>query len=168
MENRNKTVCSEFFNLILEGYITYKYTFRLRKVKSWFLLKKIIVEKINRKLRVATKIGRTFFWFLTSYRAAEIMQNDYLSSAWNFRSIEYHHALFLNFGTLAGLWPFERALTCSILIAGTQVMLRKAYFLKRGSWLRPEFWTPRPRIKNFGPYYWDAHTNGLLFKISAL
>jgi hypothetical protein len=27
--------------------------------------------KINRKLRVATKIGSTFFWFLTSYRAAE-------------------------------------------------------------------------------------------------
>jgi hypothetical protein len=32
--------------------------------------KKII---INRKLRVATKIGSTFFWFLTSYRAAEKM-----------------------------------------------------------------------------------------------
>jgi hypothetical protein len=29
-----------------------------------------------------------------------------LSSAWNFRSIEYHHALYLNFGTLAGLWPW--------------------------------------------------------------
>jgi hypothetical protein len=26
---------------------------------------------INRKLRVATEIGSTFFWFLTSYRAAE-------------------------------------------------------------------------------------------------
>jgi hypothetical protein len=32
-------------------------------------------------LRVATKIGSTFFWCLTSYRAAEIVQNDYLSSA---------------------------------------------------------------------------------------
>jgi hypothetical protein len=32
-------------------------------------------------LRVATKIGSTFFWFFTSYRAAEIVQNDYLSSA---------------------------------------------------------------------------------------
>jgi hypothetical protein len=31
------------------------------------------------------------------------------------------------------LRPFEGALTCSILIAGTQVMLRKAYFLRRGS-----------------------------------
>jgi hypothetical protein len=51
------------------------------------------------------------------------------------------------------LRPFEGALTCSILIAGTQVMLRKAYFLRRGSWLRPESWTPRPRIKNSGPYY---------------
>jgi hypothetical protein len=37
--------------------------------------------RINRKLRVATKIGSTFFWFLTSYRAAEVVQNDYLSSA---------------------------------------------------------------------------------------
>jgi hypothetical protein len=31
----------------------------------------IIFFKINRKLRVATEIGSTFFWFLTSYRAAE-------------------------------------------------------------------------------------------------
>jgi hypothetical protein len=31
------------------------------------------------------------------------------------------------------LRPFEGALTYSILIAGTQVMLRKAYFLRRGS-----------------------------------
>jgi hypothetical protein len=38
-------------------------------------------NEINRKLRVATEIGSTFFWFLTSYRAAEIVQNDYLSSA---------------------------------------------------------------------------------------
>jgi hypothetical protein len=45
------------------------------------------------------------------------------------------------------LRPFEGALTCSILIAGTQVMLRKAYFLRRGSWLRPESGTPRPRIQ---------------------
>jgi hypothetical protein len=57
-------------------------------------------------LRVATKIGSTYFWFLTSYRAVEIVQNDYLSSAWNFRSVEYHHVLCLNFGTLAGLWPW--------------------------------------------------------------
>jgi hypothetical protein len=62
------------------------------------------------------------------------------------------------------LRPFEEALTCSILITGTQVMLRKAYFLRGGSWLRPEFWTPRPRTKNFG----DAHTIGLMFEISAL
>jgi hypothetical protein len=34
---------------------------------------------------------------------------------------------------------FEGAHKRSILIAGTQVMLRKAYFLRRGSWLRPEF-----------------------------
>jgi hypothetical protein len=94
------------------------------------------------------------------------------SSPWNFWSIEHNHALYWKFGTLAGLEsrpqaqmtmgpiqktflvlrPFEGALTCSILIAGTQVMLRKAYFLRRGSWLRPESWTPRPRILNFGPY----------------
>jgi hypothetical protein len=30
--------------------------------------------------------------------------------------------------TFLVLRPFEGALTCSILIAGTQVMLRKAYF----------------------------------------
>jgi hypothetical protein len=35
--------------------------------------------------------------------------------------------------TFLVLRPFEGALTCSILIAGTQVMLRKAYFLRRGS-----------------------------------
>jgi hypothetical protein len=34
--------------------------------------------------------------------------------------------------TFLVLIPFEGALTCSILIAGTQVMLRKAYFLRRG------------------------------------
>jgi hypothetical protein len=49
--------------------------------------------------------------------------------------------------------PFEGALICSILIAGTQGMLRKAYFLRRRSWLRPESWTPRPRIQNCGPHY---------------
>jgi hypothetical protein len=110
------------------------------------------------------------------------------SSPWNFWSIEHNHTLYWKFGTLAGLGsrpqaqmtmspiqktflvlrPFKGALTCSILIAGTQVMLRKAYFLRRGSWLRPESWTPRPRIQNSGPYYWDAHPNGLMFKISAL
>jgi hypothetical protein len=87
-------------------------------------------------------------------------------SPWNFWSIEYNHALYWKFGTLAGLrsWPqaqmtmgskqktflvlrpFEEALKCSILIIETQVMFRKAYFLRRGSWLRPKSWTPRPRI----------------------
>jgi hypothetical protein len=110
------------------------------------------------------------------------------SSPWNFCSIEYNHALYWKFGTLVGLEsrpqvkmamrplhktflvliPFKGVLTYSVLIAGTQVMLRKAYFLRRGSWLRPKTWTPRPRIQNSGAYYWDAHTNGLMFKISAL
>jgi hypothetical protein len=72
-------------------------------------------RKINRKFRVATEIGSTFFWFLTSYWAAEIVQNDYLSSARNFRSIEYHHALYLNFGTLVGFWPWVIGLKIEIL-----------------------------------------------------
>jgi hypothetical protein len=110
------------------------------------------------------------------------------SSPWNFWSNEHNHALYWKFRTLAGLSrpqaqmtmgpiqktflvlrPFKRALTCSILVAGTEVVLRKAYFLRWGSWLRPEYWTPRPRIQNSKiPYYWGAHTNGLMFKISAL
>jgi hypothetical protein len=44
--------------------------------------------------------------FLTSNRAAGKVQNDYLSSAGNFRSIDYHHVLYLNFGTFAGLWAW--------------------------------------------------------------
>jgi hypothetical protein len=44
------------------------------------------------------------------------------------------------------LIPFKGALTCSILVAGTQVMLRKAYFIKRGSWLKPESWTLNARL----------------------
>jgi hypothetical protein len=87
----------------------------------------------------------------------------YSSSPWNFWSIEHNHALYWKFGTLAGLrsrpqvqmtmgpiqktflvlTPFEGALTCSILIAGTWVMLRKAYFLRKGSWLRPESCAPK-------------------------
>jgi hypothetical protein len=110
------------------------------------------------------------------------------SSPWKFWSIEHNHALYWKFWTLAGsgsrpqgqmtmcpiqktflvLRPFEGATLCSILIEGTQVMLRKAYFLRKGSWLSPESWTPRPRIRNSGPYYWDAHTNGLMFKTPAL
>jgi hypothetical protein len=35
----------------------------------------------ERKFGVYTEIGSTFFWFLTSYRSAEKVQNDYLSSA---------------------------------------------------------------------------------------
>jgi hypothetical protein len=82
-------------------------------------------------------------------------------SPWSFWSIEHNHALYWKFETLAGLRSrpqaqmtmvqiqktflvlrsFVGALTCPILIAGTQVMVRKAYFLRRGSWLRPESWT---------------------------
>jgi hypothetical protein len=58
------------------------YTFYFQKFGFGFLnLFKFIFILINRKLRVATKIGSTFFWFLTSYRAAEIVLNYYLSSA---------------------------------------------------------------------------------------
>jgi hypothetical protein len=131
-----------------------------------------------------------FVWIMAVGHWTKSQNQDslvYLSSPWNFWSIEYNHALYWKFGTLAGLGsrpqaqmtmgpiqktflvlrPFEGVLTCSILIAGTQVMLRKAYFLRRRSWLRPKSWASRPRIQNSGPYYWDAHTNGLLFKISA-
>jgi hypothetical protein len=44
------------------------------------------------------------------------------------------------------LRPFQEAFKCSILIAGTQVMLRKAYFLRRESWLRLKSRTPRPFV----------------------
>jgi hypothetical protein len=109
------------------------------------------------------------------------------SSPWNFWSIEHNHALYWKFETFAGLRsrsqtqmtmdpipktflalrPFEEALTCSILITGTQVMLRKAFFL----WRRGPGWGPNPGLLGHGskiPYYWDAHTNRLMFKISAL
>jgi hypothetical protein len=36
--------------------------------------------RINKKFRVATEIWSNFFWFLTSYRETEIVQNDYISS----------------------------------------------------------------------------------------
>jgi hypothetical protein len=118
-------------------------------------------------------------------QVSKLSFSSFSSSPWNLWSIEYNHALYWKFETLAGLGsrpqaqitmgsiqktflvlrPFEGALTCSILIAGTQIMVRKAYFLRRGSWLRPESWTPRPRIQNSGPYYWDASTNGLMLKI---
>jgi hypothetical protein len=49
-------------------------------------------------LRVATEIEH-IFCFLN--RAAEKVQHECLSLAWNFRSIEYHHALYLNLR----LWP---------------------------------------------------------------
>jgi hypothetical protein len=129
---------------------------------------------------------RVFFRLMPVGHWAKSQNRDsrvFSSTPWNFWSIEHNHALYWKFGTLAGLaqmtmcpiqktilvlTPFEGALTCSILIAGTQVMLRKAYFLGRRSWLRSESWTPRPRIQNSGPYYWDAHTNVLMFKISAL
>jgi hypothetical protein len=48
--------------------------------------------------------------------------------------------------TVLALIPFEEALTCSILITGTQAMLRKEYFLRRRSWLRPKSWT---YVQNF-------------------
>jgi hypothetical protein len=140
-------------------------------------------------LRVATKIGSTFFGFsqvtgqlksckMIIYHQHEISDrkntimpsiwilglwtdfgrrpsghvsklrfSDFSSSPWNFWSKEHNHAQYWKFGTLAGLGSrpqaqmtmgpiqktflvlrlFKGALTCSILIAGTQVMLRKAY-----------------------------------------
>jgi hypothetical protein len=75
-------------------------------------------------ISVATR-NFLFIWFLTSYRAAEKVQNDYLSSAWNFRSIEYHHALYLNFGTLTGLWPWVIGPSLKIEILGFFIITMK-------------------------------------------
>jgi hypothetical protein len=114
--------------------------------------------------------------------------SGFSSSPLHLWSLEHNHALYWKFGTLAGLGsrpqaqmtmgpiqktflvlrPFERAHTCLIMVAGTQVILRKAYFVRRGSLLRAESWTRRSRIQNSGPYYWDVHNNGLMCKISAL
>jgi hypothetical protein len=91
------------------------------------------------------------------------------SSPSKFWSIEHNHALYWTFGTLAGLGsrpqaqmdmgpihktflvlrPFEGALACSILITGTQVMLKKAYFYRRWSYLRRESWTPATDPKSW-------------------
>jgi hypothetical protein len=69
--------------------------------------------------------------------------------------------------TFLVLRPFKRALICSILIEETQVMFRKANFLRRGSWLRPESWTSRPRIQTPRPYHWDAPMDSCLkFQLS--
>jgi hypothetical protein len=63
---------------------------------------------------------------------------------------------------------FERALTCSILIEETQVMVRKAYFLRRGSWLRPESWTSNTDPKSWTVLLRPTHqwTNVLKFQPS--
>jgi hypothetical protein len=55
--------------------------YALEMTKRVQIIQLKLINYINRKLRVATKIESTFFWFLTSYRAAENVQNDYLSSA---------------------------------------------------------------------------------------
>jgi hypothetical protein len=123
-------------------------------------------------------------WAKSQNRASR----GFSSSPWNFWSIEHNHTLYWKLGTLTELrsrpqalmtmspikktflvlGPFKKAITCSFLIAWTQVMVRNTYFLRRGSCLRPQSWTPRPRIQNSEPYYWNAHTNRLMFKISAL
>jgi hypothetical protein len=54
--------------------------------------------KINRKFRVTTEIGSTFF---SCYSVAGQLKIKiwFLSSVWNFQSIEYHHAQIWNSGT---------------------------------------------------------------------
>jgi hypothetical protein len=46
-------------------------TEKSKKPRNRLKTTSLIIIEINRKLRVATKIGSTFFWFSTSYRAAE-------------------------------------------------------------------------------------------------
>jgi hypothetical protein len=55
--------------------------------------------KINRKFRVPRKQGANFLGARAQIKDSWVFS----SSAWNFRSIEYHHAYNLEFGTLAGL-----------------------------------------------------------------
>jgi hypothetical protein len=77
---------------------------------------------------------------------------NFLPSLWNFWMIEYHHALYWIYGSLAGLGsrplaqvtmdfelitmlalrPFKWALICSIWITGIRVMLVKVYFFGKG------------------------------------
>jgi hypothetical protein len=103
----------------------------------------------------------------------------FLPSLWNSWTIEYHHAVYWKYGTLAGLGsrplaqvtmiselitilalrPYKWALICSIWTTGTRVMLVKVYFLWEGSWSRPDFWTSRPQIPNPRPYYWPQATD---------
>jgi hypothetical protein len=58
-----------------------------------------------------TDVGGSFVWFLQ-------VTGQLKSSALNFRSIEYHHSLYLNFGTLAGLWPWADWPSLKIEILG--------------------------------------------------
>jgi hypothetical protein len=94
-----------------------------------------------------------------------------LPSLWNFWTIEYHHAIYWKYGTLAGLGsrplaqvtmdselitilslrPFKWALICSIWTTGTRFILVKVFFLVRVlvkarflDILRPRTSNPRP------------------------
>jgi hypothetical protein len=76
----------------------------------------------------------------------------FLPSLWNFWTIEYHHAIYWKYGTLArlgsrpldqvtmdsefitifALKPFKWALICSIWTTGTRFLLVKVYFFGKG------------------------------------
>jgi hypothetical protein len=91
------------------------------------------------------------------------------SSPRNFWSIEYNHALYWKFRTLAGLGsrPQTQMAMGSKLKSPCWDLSNEPHkhiLLKKKSWLRPEPWTPRPRIPNPKPYY----SNGLMFKFSAI
>jgi hypothetical protein len=87
---------------------------------------------------------------------------------------EYHHAVFLNFGTLAGLgvghsrkWPWVLNLKWSLRLY-LSYACKIVCFLGLVSWSRPDSRPLRPRIQNPRPYYWPLQMNRHVFKISAL
>jgi hypothetical protein len=97
----------------IDRYLPFEFRFRnierciLSKLPTTYLLAHQIFylkmcskkSKINRKFRVPRKQGAHFL-------GARAQNQDpwvFSSSAWNSRSIEYHHALYLEFETLAGL-----------------------------------------------------------------
>jgi hypothetical protein len=109
-------------NQLTKRYLTESPYSRTPFIPKFILPKKVIwpnifLDSFHRKIWkmiIWTKINREhIFWLLVSYRAAEKVKYDFLASVWNFQTIEYHHALFWIFGTLAGSWPWANADNCA-------------------------------------------------------
>jgi hypothetical protein len=84
----------------------YRYTSNRSRVCFRFTWNRLQTDEtiINRKFHVATEIGSSFFGFQQftgQLQSCKMIIYDYLSSAWNFRSIEYHHTIF-------EFWDFGR------------------------------------------------------------